>query len=296
MNKPTQQRNRRSNRLFVEALEGRRLLASIAGMENAETESEHGDLVSTSHSRSNDSNEIHYSGKLLPADATSTAKGRVEFESESEKGIQKSEFKASVSGLEANANYTVNVDGADVGTIHTNSAGVGKLVRKSGAPAVVEGSVVNINDASGATVLSTTLSSGAAPIGTTSKSLASSSVGDTSSQSTHTELKAKLADPAGVSKLRGEAEYESETEHGLVVSKFSVSVKGGTPGETIDVKVDDVLVGSITLDSLGRGRLVFSSHPIAGKSLPFPADFPAVSANSVVTVGGVSTGKLSTSK
>src|SRR6476620_8783533 len=54
-------------------------------------------------------------------------------------------------------------------------------------------------------------------------------------QQSETHLVATLADPANASGVTGTAKFESETEHGLVVSELSVKVKGATPGSTIDV-------------------------------------------------------------
>jgi len=92
-----------------------------------------------------------------------------------------------------------------------------------------------------------------------------------------THLVATLADPAGVSAITGTARFESETEHGIVVSQLSIQVKGGTPGSTIDVTIADstgtsVSVGQIVVNADGTGQLKLKSN------------VPTVTASSVISL------------
>ena len=77
---------------------------------------------------------------------------------------------------------------------------------------------------------------------------------------------------------------------GLIVSVFQVNVTRATPGATLDVQVSGVSVGSILVNANGRGSLVYSSQPVAGRSVAFPADFPTILAGSTISVGGVAVG------
>lgn len=110
------------------------------------------------------------------------------------------------------------------------------------------------------------------------------------SHGTESHLSAQLVDPG--SSATGKVQYETETEHGKVKNEFSVSVKGAAPSTSLDVTIDGVIVGQITTDSSGRGKLKFSSQP-HGSEQAFPANFPTINAGSVVSVGTI-TGTLAT--
>ena len=110
---------------------------------------------------------------------------------------------------------------------------------------------------------------------------------DDSSQD-HVELRANLAGETGA---RGEAEYESESEHGRVQQQFEVAIENAEAGSIHDVAIDGVVVGQLTVNGSGRGRLRLSSSP-EDNDQPLPADFPVVTAQSVITVGSVAAGSF----
>ena len=64
-----------------------------------------------------------------------------------------SSLRVEVSGLTADTTYTVQVDGTTVGQIVTNAGGHGKLSLDSLAASISAGSVITVQDSSGATVL-----------------------------------------------------------------------------------------------------------------------------------------------
>ncbi len=102
------------------------------------------------------------------------------------------------------------------------------------------------------------------------------------------ELHARLA---GDTAARGEAEYESEAEHGRTEQKFKVTVEQAAPETAYSVAVDGIVVGELTTDAQGRGRFGLSSDPGSDEA-DLPADFPAISPQSVVTVGSLLTGSF----
>lgn len=122
-----------------------------------------------------------------------------------------------------------------------------------------------------------------------------------SGQVQETRLTATLSDPRGLSPVTGTARYQSETEHGVVVSEFNVRVQGANPGDTLDVSIADssgnsVSVGKITVAADGSGKLSLSTSPHENSQQAFPAGFPAITAGSkvVVTVTDPATGAVTT--
>ncbi len=106
-----------------------------------------------------------------------------------------------------------------------------------------------------------------------------------------TVLTAQLTDPSGTA--TGTLTFETKTYDGETESKLSVSVTGAVANSTLDVSIGDTVVGQVTTDDSGAGKLVLSSEP-EGTQLPLPADFPtAVAAGTAVTVGSLS-GTLAT--
>lgn len=99
-------------------------------------------------------------------------------------------------------------------------------------------------------------------------------------QQSETHLVATLADPANASGVTGTAKFESETEHGLVVSELSVQVKGATPGAVIDVTISGSTtpIGQITVKADGTGQLKLT------------ANVPAVATDSVISLSTTSAG------
>ncbi|RMF44831.1 MAG: hypothetical protein D6753_01600, partial [Planctomycetota bacterium] len=84
-----------------------------------------------------------------------------------------------------------------------------------------------------------------------------------------------------------EAKHEAETKAGQARRKFEVEIHGAAPGATFDVVVDGVAITTLTADALGNARIEYSSVPDANH-VPFPADFPAVTAGVAIQVGEAS--------
>jgi hypothetical protein len=71
-------------------------------------------------------------------------------------------------------------------------------------------------------------------------------------------------------------------------------VTGAAANSTLDVAIDETVVGQLTTDNTGAGSLVLSSNP-SGTEQALPLDFPTnLSAGSTVTVGTL-TGTLASS-
>jgi hypothetical protein len=91
-----------------------------------------------------------------------------------------------------------------------------------------------------------------------------------------------------VAGVRRSAEYEQQTEKGLVKRKFKAEIEGAARNTAFDVKVNDVLVGKLVTDAKGKAKLILSTQPKDARESLMPAGFPAVSVGSSVTIGTAS--------
>lgn len=85
-----------------------------------------------------------------------SAFGQAKFQSETEHGNTRNEFELQIAGAPANQTLNVLVDGAAVGQVVTDASGNGELQLKDSSFLVVNGSTVNVNDSTGATVVTGT--------------------------------------------------------------------------------------------------------------------------------------------
>lgn len=218
--------------------------------------------------------ETHLAGPLTSNDPKVTATGSVAFESATHGTTTSSEFHVKVTGLAAVTTYDVTVvNGIDkfvVGTIKTDATGTGQLELETGStshplplnfPVISAASTVTVG-----TNLSAKLAALTPPTG---------AGGQTSEPHTETHLQAALNDPKSTTAISGRAEFESETEHGSVVSVLKVSVKKAPPGAKLDVMIGSFKAGTITVDASGNGSLLLS---------PVSADFPALNTTSPITL------------
>jgi len=165
----------------------------------------------------------------------------------------------------------VSIDGTVVGTITPNSAGVGKLVLKTlpTGLTVAADSVVTVADVGTGGTLDLT--------GTLAPA-----VGHGHDESQETHLGGTLADLINTT-ATGTVFFETESEHGTTSNHLVVKVDAGTTalsGTPLQVSVDGTVVGTITPDANGVGKLVLSTLPTG----------LTVAAGSVVTVADVGTG------
>jgi hypothetical protein len=126
----------------------------------------------------------------------------------------------------------------------------------------------------------------------TSSSSPTVSAGATSTSATHTVLTAQLTDSTGTD--TGTAWYATSTVDGTTTTQFKVSITGAAANTSLDVSVDGTIVGQITTDANGAGKLVLSSNPHGANEQQLPSNFPTtVAASSTITVGAAS-GSLAT--
>ena len=116
------------------------------------------------------------------------------------------------------------------------------------------------------------------------QALAHSAVFAGQTSSTETELTAQLTDPNNSSAL-GSIKYEVETHNGTSETELKVAIRGATASSTLDVTIGGVVVGQLTTDANGAGKLVLSSDP-TGTEQALPANFPtSIAAGTAVSVG-----------
>lgn len=265
-------------KLSLESLEARSLLSSIHSIVAAHVPEHHpaiersAQVVSAkSSSASTKSTETHLAANLT-SESSSTVTATAKFESELKKGGEVRELSVQVKGAAAGSVVNVTITDAagastPVGSITIKADGTGKLKLKAGLPAVVAGTSISISSADG-----TLLAKGDFAVSTNKPSGA----GEHHDDHAETHLLASLTDTN--SKLTSTVQYESETEHGLVLTQLKVQVKGANPGAVIDVSVSadgtspSVLIGTITVGADGTGRLKLNTG------------VPAITTNSTVTL------------
>jgi hypothetical protein len=203
---------------------------------------------------------------------TATAK----FESEIKKGITVGELNVQVKGAKPNDRIDVQITNTttgtpvSIGTINVKANGTGQLKLKSNSLVVAAGSEITLVSKADNTVLAS------GPFAT--RVSKPEGTDDHSGEQNETRLTATTDHSIA---LIGTAKYESETEHGLVVSECSVSVKGGKPGTEVDVLLapdattPGVSIGKITVGADGTGRLKLKTNA------------PTVSKGSVLTLTGI---------
>lgn len=88
--------------------------------------------------------------------------------------------------------------------------------------------------------------------------------------------------------ISGIVRYHQKPRKGQLDRRFVVNIEGATAGETFDVYIGDALIGTVTADEAGEGSLKLRTEAFAhGAWQPMPADFPALVAGDVVTVGAM---------
>jgi hypothetical protein len=97
-------------------------------------------------------------------------------------------------------------------------------------------------------------------------------------------LRAQLRAEPSAGDISGAAKYRVR-DNGRV--RFQLEVEGFRPGTTLDVVVDGVKVGAVTIDSLGVGEIDFDTNIEAGddEGEPFPSNFPSLEEGDMVQVG-----------
>lgn len=81
------------------------------------------------------------------------------------------------------------------------------------------------------------------------------------------------------------AEYEQETERGVTKRKFAAEIEKAPANTRFDVTVNGIVVGSITTDAKGKGKLRLTTQPKDARDQLMPADFPAVQEGTMVKIG-----------
>jgi hypothetical protein len=179
-------------------------------------------------------------------------------------GTSNTNFNVSVTGATANSTFDVAIGGIVVGHIATDANGAGSLALASSPTGSQQALPMNFPTTVDANSVIT--------VGTLTGTL-------TSTQLSHkTSLTAQLTDSSGSGS--GHATFKSNTESGK--SDLNVSVRGLAPNSTVDVTIGGTVVGQITTNSRGAGRLRLKNLSTS------------VSDNSTISIGSLS-GAFSTS-
>jgi len=210
------------------------------------------------------------------AAGTVTAKHEIletEYEVEQEGSQQRRRLELAVYNLQPNTAYALNFAGTASGSITTNALGqaaikysdkprVGYTAFPAGFPAVASGAAVSVGS-----VLSS--------------SFATQTGARTPLSNSGVHLKIALSSATAAS---GFASWEVATPagSGTPVRQFRAEVWNLPAGSQHSVTVGDVVVGSVTANAKGFARLTFEDGDPAKK---FPASWPQIAADTVITVG-----------
>jgi hypothetical protein len=239
------------------------------------------------------SDETSFTATLTDSEGTAT--GTATYSTHTSDGELETTFSVSIAGATANSTFDVTVGETVVGQLTTDDTGAGSLVLSSNPTGTEQELPADFPTDIGADT--------AISIGTLSGTLAADTdSGDGEGEghgggchhsSVDTSLEASLTDTDTTSTATGTASYSADSETGDTT--FSVSVTGTAASSTLDVALDDTVVGQLTTDETGAGSLVLSSNPTETEQA-LPLDFPTnLTAGSTVTVGTLTGTLASTS-
>lgn len=213
----------------------------------------------------------------IPLVGVGSTSGRLEFEVEREHGGIKSEMTLKIRDA-ATGSHAFWIDHTFLGNVVVNTEGFGRLTWSTD-PGSQElpfpdgviaqprlGSTIQIGD-----FFSATIGDGF-----------DSTDGTVPTNQTRFAL-------TGSNGLWGTVEYEVEPENLGIQREFKVDVRNATPFEQLDLFVDAIDVGDISVDARGRGVIRLSDNPNVGE-LPFPAAFPEIQVGTVVDIDHLLTG------
>lgn len=205
-----------------------------------------------------------------------------------EGGSRKLEVR--VQGSVANQSYNVSIGHVELGTLTTDARGRGRLDfephddSSMPLPTNIPDIVAGVSFA-----LEGVGESFFSALGRESGDDNSGSNGDDNNNAGGnvggSELTARLT---GEGSLSGRAKLEISSRQ----SEFKVELENALVNTTYSVEIDGIVIGSLTTDRRGRGKLEFES---TDRSKPFPADFPTISVGSTVRVGSAIVGTFARS-
>lgn len=96
------------------------------------------------------------------------------------------------------------------------------------------------------------------------------------------------SDLTGASVMDGDVRYSERFKRGRLLRKFKVEVEDGNPGDVFEIRVNGLLLDTITLSNAAETKYelrtpAFIDDP--GDGDPMPDDFPTLLPGDVVTVG-----------
>lgn len=118
-------------------------------------------------------------------------------------------------------------------------------------------------------------------------SSSSNSGGSAAASSNARELRfvSRMRDADGTT---ARARYQERARDGRAVRQsFDIEIKRAQPGEQFEVRVDGRVIGTVTANSLGIGKLELRRSPDGPNEIPIGSDFPRLRAGAVVTVGSM---------
>jgi hypothetical protein len=206
-------------------------------------------------------------------------KGTVKFEERSRHNSTTQRLRVQVVRAEANQDYPVMVNDVQIGVIHTNHGGVGRIDLRSSQH--------------GHSAHHGTLPEGFTTLSTGDMISVGNATGMFFDTHDHSMQKVEVEGAlTGSDTLSGEVKYSERFRDGHLTRCFKVELQGAAPGESFDVFVNDQLVGTLVADENGEAELkLITGEPNDGEDdnvMPMPDSFPTLHDGDVVNVGGLS--------
>jgi hypothetical protein len=118
-----------------------------------------------------------------------------------------------------------------------------------------------------------------------SSSSGSSSASNSGGNSREQRFIARMRDADGTT---ARARYREKARGDRVKKQsFDIEIKRAQPGEQFLVRVDGRVIGTVTANNLGFGKLELRRSPSGPNEVPIGSDFPRLRTGAVVTVGSM---------
>jgi hypothetical protein len=187
-------------------------------------------------------------------------RGEIAFKIKREGGKQTETFSVSVLGAPPGVVHAVKLDGVEIGKITTDRDGEAELEFVNSFPASFQRPVA----------------------GTTAR------VGELFEIVLQPLVRTVHLESSLSGKVSGKSSYKVESLGGSSSKEFKLKVAGAPVGSVHEVRLDGVVIGELTIDDEGEGKLTFSDF----EGPDFPAGFPEPKPNSVLKVGSLVTAEL----
>ncbi|HPO92768.1 MAG TPA: hypothetical protein PL072_04775 [Phycisphaerales bacterium] len=92
--------------------------------------------------------------------------------------------------------------------------------------------------------------------------------------------------------LEAKGDYRERLSGAVLIQKFNVEINGAAPNETLEVRINGNLFGTVTTNALGTAKIELVTQTVDDnpndEEAPIPQDFPRLNAGDTISVGSLS--------